>query len=62
MIQNVPEYIYKARYPHRLFEKSGFLAMFKDFGYEVLEGFEAVDNRNQFANWEGFIFSKIMND
>jgi len=58
MIQNVPETIYAARYPHRLFQKSEFLANFTNHGYEVLEGFKAIDNGNEFATWEGFIFAK----
>jgi putative methyltransferase (TIGR04325 family) len=58
MIQNVSEPIYRARYPHRFFEKSKFLANFKNHGYEVLEGFKAIDNGNEFATWEGFIFAK----
>jgi len=58
MIQNVSEPIYRARYPHRFFSKSKFLANFTNHGYEVLEGFKAIDNGNEFATWEGFIFAK----
>ena len=58
MIQNVPDTIYAARYPHRFFQKSKFLSIFTNNGYEVLEGFKAIDSGNKFATWEGFIFTK----
>jgi len=58
MIQKVSEPIYKARYPHRFFEKNKFLQIFESHGYKVLESFESIDKGNDFADWQGFIFTK----
>ena len=58
MIQNVPDTIYVARYPHRFFEKSKFLSVFANHGYEILERFNAMDGGNAFARWQGLIFKK----
>lgn len=61
MIQNVSKPIYDARYPHRFFEKTGFLSIFKFHNYQLLESFSAIDSSNRFATWEGFIFMKKFN-
>lgn len=58
MVQNVPETVYAARYPHRFFDKSKLLSKFESHGYDVLENFASIDKGNNFADWQGFILIK----
>lgn len=55
-MQHVPEVIYKASYPCRVFNEKHFTQYITDLGYKLIERFESLDNFDKDTRWYGYIF------
>ncbi|MDW7973249.1 MAG: methyltransferase, TIGR04325 family, partial [Thermodesulfovibrio sp.] len=58
-VQIVPENIYKTSYPLWIFEEQEFLRVFKEFGYNVITRFKAIDAELGGYQHLGFIMEKL---
>ena len=57
-VQHTPASIYLASYPCILFDKKEFFDFFSDYGYLLLERFDALDKLDDSATWQGMIFTR----
>lgn len=55
-LQNVPESIYKATYPCRVFNEAKLCQFISGLGYQLLEGYAALDDFDPDTYWRGHIF------
>jgi putative methyltransferase (TIGR04325 family) len=55
-LQYVPEHIYKATYPCRVFNEENLCQFISGLGYQLLEAFAALDNFDPDTYWRGHVF------
>ena len=55
-LQYVPEPIYQASYPCRVFNEENLCQFISGLGYELLETFPALDNFDPDTYWRGYVF------